>query len=119
MFAKNWIHKTKQTWKILSFGFLIGVDFLIFLIFLWRINVPREKNITFWILDEVTLAFSFVGIGLVAFTLLWFSIKCPVCHKNIGKRILNTSNVSNWFTDLISLKNCPHCMDEGSPKVRG
>jgi hypothetical protein len=88
---------------------IFGISFL-------QINSSNGNKTDTWILDEVTLSLSLVGIGLFAFIFLWFSIKCPVCHKNVGKHILKTSNASKWFTNLISLKNCPHCMDQGLPR---
>jgi len=120
MFGENWVSKTNQTWKVVLFVILLLLSFLGFLVLIWLINSSSQRFFNIWILDEVTLSLSFVGLGLVAFVLLGFSIRCPVCRKNIGGLILTTSSANDWFKDLVSLQKCPHCgdinecMNEGS-----
>lgn len=118
MSKENWISKTNQMWKILSFGVLMVVDVLLFLGLILRTNFPSGKRINIWVLDEVTLALSFIIVGLIAFTVIWFFIKCPVCKKNVGSLIIKTNRAGIWFTKLISLQTCPHCDDDGCRNLK-
>lgn len=108
----KWLNRTGQAWKVALFGFFMAIEMILFGAFMWRINLMASDSPT-WLPDEVVLALSFVGVGWIAFAVLWFSIKCPICGGNVGSLILKTRNIGGWFTELISLQRCPHCGNQG------
>jgi hypothetical protein len=117
MSKESWIYKTNQAWKIVIFGILVLVDMVFFLALLWRINFPEKEYANIWLPDEVVIALSFVGLGILTFAFIWFSIRCPACRKNVGSKVLKTSKAGVWFTTLTSLRSCPYCGNGGVRKV--
>lgn len=107
----TWIEKTNQKWKVILFCFLMFLVLSVFSVFVWRINSRSEVPSYGWMPSEEMLAFTFVGLGAVAFAGLWFSIRCPRCNTTVAAELLKRNDISSWFTTLITLEKCPHCGD--------
>lgn len=105
----TWIRKTNQQWKMSLFYVLLVVASLFFAALLWEINFAGNEVPSLWVLDEVVLSLSFVGLGGLAFGIVFFLIRCPVCKRNIGRYVLSTKDARVWFTFLINLERCPLC----------
>lgn len=114
LIEKSWLGRTGQSWKAITFLFLAFADLCLFVLLIWRIN-HRASPSTF-IPDEVTLSLSFVGLGAVAFSWLWLSIRCSDCKQSVAGHILKHSPASNWFTTLMTLAECPHCGSSGGSR---
>ena len=81
----------------------------LFVLFVWRVNNPHTAHSS--IPDQITLSLSFVALGFVSLGWLWLSVKCPGCKKSVAGHILRTAPANMWFTTLITLKECPVCLD--------
>ena len=112
--AESWIGRTGQNWKAITFILLAFLSLCLFGLLIWRINHTDTPSV--FIPDEVTLSFSFVGLGIFTFAWLWLSIRCPDCKKSVPGYILKHSSGGNWFTDLLSLTKCPHCGSLGGSR---
>jgi hypothetical protein len=100
----SWIVKTNQEWKIILSGVVI---FLATPIFFADEIAPRFFEVH---LPDFNV-FLLYGMALAAVALLWigFSIRCPVCRKNIGGYMVSTYDWRSWFTTLVSMESCPRC----------
>ena len=113
--SNSWIGKTGQGWKVIVFLVLAFADFCLFALGTWQANHPAK--LPSFPLDLVTLGLSFVGLGVLTFAWLWFSIRCPDCRKRAVGQIAKNATLGNWFTTLITLVRCPHCGSSGeSPR---
>ena len=61
MLTDTWLGRSRQEWKILLFVFLMAVEGLAFLLFLWRLNYPDA--LTAFVPSGITLGFFFMGLG--------------------------------------------------------
>lgn len=112
--ATSWLRRTGQGWKAITFLLLALVDLCFFVLLIWRIN--HRASPSAFIPDEGTLSLSFVGLGAVAFSWLWLSIRCSDCKKSVAGHILKHSSASNWFATLMTLAECPHCGSSGGSR---
>jgi hypothetical protein len=111
----SWMGKTGQGWKAIAFLFLIFVDLCVFSLLVWRIN--NRTNPSEYIPNEITLSLSFVGLGVVALSWLWLSIRCPECKQSVAGYVMKHSPASNWFTTLLILSHCPCCGSAASDSI--
>lgn len=112
LFRDVWLERTNQAWKLILFFLFLLMSLGIFVIFVWKINNPNLlKDI-----DEITLSFSFVGIGGIAFVWLWLSIRCPSCKKSVTGFLLRKEDSNKFLTTLVTLQQCPICQDSGKRK---
>ncbi len=109
MATKNasWMSHTEQQWKVWLFLFMIAVSLSLFVLFVWRVNVPSPDVPA--LPDQVTLSFCFIITGVVALTWLWLSVRCPACKAKVAAHILKTNPAGVWLTCLLTLEKCPHC----------
>lgn len=112
--TKSWLSCTGQSWKAIIFLLLAFMDLCLFVLLIWRIN--HRAIPSFFVPDEVTLSLSFVGLGALAFSWLWLSIRCSDCKRSVAGHILKHSPASSWFTTLLTLVACPHCGSRGGSK---
>jgi hypothetical protein len=107
-----WLTRTGQWWKAIVFLLLALGDLCLFGILIWRIN--HRGVVSTVVPDEVTLSLSFVGLGIITFGWLWFSIRCAECKTGVAAYVLTHSSASDWFTTLVTLTRCPNCQSPGS-----
>mgnify|MGYP002084703771 FL=1 len=108
----SWLVETKQSWKVWVFLFLMVLLLFLFALFVWRVNSSHATSLL--IPDEIVLSLSFVILGIAAFGWLWLSVRCPVCRRSVAAYVLRTVSVSTWFTTLITLMECPVCVERSS-----
>ena len=89
------------------FLLLAALDLCLFVALIWRINHPISSPAVS--VSEITLSFSFVGLGIAAFGWLWLGLRCPACKKGFSGTVLRYASVATWFTALLTLTRCPHC----------
>ena len=103
----SWLRQTKQHWKVWVFLSLIVLSLALFVLFVWRVNVPSPG--VPGLPDQVTLSFCFVMSGIVSLCWLWLSVRCPVCKARVAGHILKAAPAGVWFTTLLALERCPLC----------
>lgn len=111
----SWLSHTEQYWKVWVFLFMIAVSLNLFVLFVWRVNVPSPGVPA--LPDQVTLSFLFIISGIVALGWLWLSVRCPACKAKVAAHILKTDPAGVWFTTLLALEQCPICGDQTFPKA--
>jgi hypothetical protein len=99
-----WIVKTNQSWKIVLFAIVVCISALLFF--------PGEflpDSLTAHLPDDIVLVL--YGTAFSAIALLWigFSIRCPICRKNVGGYMISTLDWKIWYTTLIKMESCPRC----------
>jgi hypothetical protein len=106
----SWLSQTEQHWKVWVFLFMSAVSLSLFILVVWRVNVPSPSVPA--LPDQVILSFCFVMSGIVSFGWLWLSVRCPVCKAKVAAHILKTDPAGIWFTALLALDQCPLCGDK-------
>jgi hypothetical protein len=61
----SWLSQTEQHWKVWVFLFMSAVSLSLFVLVVWRVNVP-SPNVPA-LPDQDILSFSFVMSGIVSF----------------------------------------------------
>jgi hypothetical protein len=107
-----WLTRTRQRWKAILFLLLALADLCLFGMLIWRIN--HRGAVSTIVPDEVTLSLSFVVLGIITFSWLWFSIRCAECKTGVAAYVLTHAPASDWFTTLLTLTRCPNCQSSGS-----
>jgi hypothetical protein len=96
--------KTHQRWKVVLF--LIVMFFSISL-FLAGEYVPT--SLAAFLPGEMALVLSGTALGAVALLWISFSIRCPVCRKNVGGYAVSHFDAMNWLTTFLKMEKCPRC----------
>lgn len=107
-----WITKTGQLWKIILFLLLALADICFLGMLIWRVNHRGDASDV--LPNEVILSLSFVGLGIITFGWLWFSIRCAECKASVAGYVLKHTPASNWFTTMVALTHCPCCGSFGN-----
>ncbi len=98
-----WLSGTGQLWKLRLASVLavLGVSLPV----LMRIGIFVRLGT-----DDFQLADSFIlFLGLAAFILLFFSIKCPACKGRPVYRIARTYGADEWLFVVLTFEHCPVC----------
>lgn len=111
----SWLSQTEQHWKVWVFLFMSAVSLSLFILVVWRVNVPSPSVPA--LPDQVILSFCFVMSGIVSFSWLWLSVRCPVCKAKVAAHTLKTDPAGVWFTALLALEQCPLCGDKAVDPV--
>lgn len=119
MAVKNasWLSQTEQHWKVWVFLFMSAVSLSLFILVVWRVNVPSPGVPA--LPDQVILSFCFVMSGIASFSWLWLSVRCPVCKAKVAAHILKTDSAGVWFTALLALEQCPLCAGQTTDPDQG
>lgn len=97
----NWIVATRQSWK-----FVVGCFMLIISSILFKIGFHYlDKS------DNVFIVLVLGGVLSTSISIIWLivSMRCQFCGGKIVWKVMKTHNAFSWFTDLITLDNCPLC----------
>ncbi len=115
--ANSLIVKTGQLWKIKLFFALILSGFSAFILLLWNYNSPNDNIFSVLAVGTVELKTIFLVLILLSFVVLFLLIKCPNCKKRFTYRIVSTSGLNNWITEICNLEKCPCCEYDGTRRL--
>jgi len=97
-----WV-KTGQAWKIKLIYSLVLIE-----VFILTLNIFDAKVFNSPLYWNIFHFFSVVFIVIV-----FFSLKCPRCKKNVGYFIVRTARVSKAMHEILHLEKCPECGKNG------
>lgn len=108
----TWLSRSHQTWKLIVFGILLILEFGVIVLHQCKINHfcgPLFKEDSG---PTELLGWAVVVVAFIAFIWVWLAIRCSNCRKSVSGMILKTAPAMQWFTQLVTLQECPHCGSE-------
>jgi len=99
--ASSWLRRTGQTWKVVVFGLLLVVCFVLLALFIAAVNGKIE--------GEGAFALGFTGAGLGALFWLATAVRCNHCGARPAWHLMRTAPHASWFLQLLALDRCPSC----------
>lgn len=104
MFSESYIARSRQLWKLWVSFLLLIAGFVMFTLALSPSDQRSEKI-------GVVLFMSGIGLSLISFLWVCFSVKCRSCGSCVVWRAMRQESAQNWLNSLLSAKACPVCHD--------
>jgi hypothetical protein len=111
----TWIVSTGQGWKVGVFLIMMAAAGLGFVIFFILLSLRALSDETLTLLGVMSTM-----IGSLSMVWFFLSIRCRACGRRPVWTLVNNSEVSAWWIQLIRSEDCPICHDRPrSPLARG